>query len=239
MGWVLLYVLIYSLVSTYYIVADIFCYAGTDDAARVIHAPVIESGVGDAAHGHGDQWFLAPRLVALAQYDLLWIHIKGARHADGDPQSHMGKEFMSYPSLRCHVFLRDASYSNDPVDGASWARQDNLQGHSVFLGINYPFFFEAPANAKTSAEQVLPLFKPDCVFATDMRARDQHLFPPPSPHWSRMQVNGGPAIGSRLKYAESYYPDYVQAPMWFMPTLPPVIPEKTEVRWKLRSGLEN
>ena len=139
-----------------------------------------------------------------------------------------GEKLMSYPSLWCHIFLRSANEFKDPVDEARWDRLNNLKGHSLFLGINYPFFLlPSPIDAEAT-EPVFQLFKPTCVFATHSSVRD--LFPQPIPSWSRMLVNGGPAIGSRLQYKKEKIEHRAEAPMWFVPTLPPVFP------WEIRDG---
>ena len=76
-----------------------------------------------------------------------------------------------------------------------------------------------PDAAERDADEALPLFKPDCVFSTHVRG--QHR-PQPIPDWSRMHVNGGPAIGSSLNYLEHEHLEQMfEAPMWFLPTLPP------------------
>ena len=78
-----------------------------------------------------------------------------------------------------------------------------------------------PANPKPTvvdADEALPLFRPDCVFNTHVRG--QHR-PPPIPDWTRMHVNGGPAIGSSPNYLEHEHMEQMfEAPMWFLPTLP-------------------
>ena len=136
----------------------------------MIEEPANDQAGGDANEDLASRsWYLA----ALG-WNLLWIHTRGARtSSDGDPISHMGRELISYPSLRCHVFLRNAWPWDDPV-APEWIRQDNLQGNSVFVGINFPFFLEPPENSEAAAadtDEVLPVFKPYCVFATHLRGQ--------------------------------------------------------------------
>ena len=138
----------------------------------------------------------------------------------------MGTNIFSYPNRRCDVFLLPANRFTDPLAGA-WSRVDSLNGLSVFVGINYPFFLQAPpatddaaaaeelevpaagddgelpdgeaaagedggpggAAAFAEVPPALPVFKPDCVFATHERAFQYN--PQPDPTWTRMHVCGG------------------------------------------------
>ena len=49
----------------------------------------------------------------------------------------------SYPNRRCDVFSLPADLYTDPLEGA-WSRVDSLNGMSAFLGMNNPFFLQAP-----------------------------------------------------------------------------------------------
>src|SRR3954471_12783197 len=85
----------------------------------------------------------------------MWIHIRGALNSVGDTIEHMGTQLSSYPSLRCHVFLRSACPSKDPVDQV-WSRVDNLKEQSLFLGINHSFFLGAPEVVEPVISQETP-----------------------------------------------------------------------------------
>jgi hypothetical protein len=109
-------------------------------------------------------------------------------------------------SLRCHVFASHAFSldleDDDPVDGPVWIRQDDLQGLSLFVGINYPIFHEQPpddvAQAGQSAEQGQSLFQQECVFDAYHRA---HPYYRPVLDWSCMHVNGGArSVGERTNF---------------------------------------
>ena len=56
----------------------------------------------------------------------------------------------------------------------------------MFVGINYPFFFDAPATSSepdddaVNEQAALSVFKPDCVFATHVTCQQ---YPQPSPDW--------------------------------------------------------
>jgi hypothetical protein len=104
----------------------------------VIEEPANDQAGGDANEDLASRsWYLA----ALG-WNIMWIHTRGARtSSDSDPISHMGRELISYPSLRCHVLLRNAWPLDDPV-APERIRQDNLQGNSVFVRIIFPFFLE-------------------------------------------------------------------------------------------------
>jgi hypothetical protein len=168
---------------------------------------------------------LASNSYHYGNFDLLWIQIHGDRHSNAPTQSEDGIRLSTYPSLWCHVFARHpfnlGPEQDDHVDDLVWIRQDNLQGLSLFVGINYPIFHQQPANdvaqAGPSAGQVISLLQRDCVFAAYHQARPYYR---PVPDWSRIHVNGGaPAIGSQLIYQDSYYNEW-KAPMWIIPTLP-------------------
>ena len=179
----------------------------------------------DVFLGFSDQrtWFLAPMRAEsiTGESDLAWIQVKGYRPILGPSILHMGNKLRSYPLVRCYVFLRSA-HTLDTVEEARWERLNNLKGHSLFLGLNHPIFMLPPPIDAEAAEPDFQLFKPDCVFATHNRARDTWIRP--RPNWCRMHVNGGPAIGSRLQYKKEKIEHRAEAPMWFVPTLPPVFP---------------
>jgi len=106
---------------------------------------------------------------------------------------------------------------DDPVAPA-WVRQDNLSGCSVFVGANYPFFLEPsplPAARAADVGEIIPVFKPDCVFATH---RGCSLYMKTVPDWCRLPLDGGPAIGSVLQYSRDGW-GIRETPMWFVPTL--------------------
>ena len=148
---------------------------------------------------------------------LLWIHIHGDLRGDGTV-AHIGRNLRSYPSLRCHVFARYAYPFHNL--GTGWLRKDNLEGKSAFLGINYPFFLDSLGTSEPRADEALPLFKPNCVFAAHVSCRQR---PRPRPDWIRVDVNGGAAIGSSLNYYQEENNEHMfEAPMWFVPTLPRV-----------------
>ena len=94
--------------------------------------------------------------------------MKGAQTSNhGNPVSYMGRELLSYPSLRCHVFQR-ALNLDDPV-APDWIRRDNLEGRSVFVGINHPFILDPPTKSEPGAadvDEALPVFIADYVFST-------------------------------------------------------------------------
>jgi hypothetical protein len=108
------------------------------------------------------------------------MHINGDRNTNAPTQFEDGIQLSTYPSLRCHVFARRAfnldPENDDLIVGPVWIRQDNLQGLSLFVGINYPIFHEQPpddvAQAGQSAEQPPDevALVVDCVFAAYHRA---------------------------------------------------------------------
>ena len=151
-----------------------------------MHATVIEEELANVnapfPAAREGRWFPAK------MYDsnwLLWIHIHGDLRGDGD-RAHMWRNLMSYPSLRCHVFARYAYPFHNL--GTGWLRKDNLEGKSAFLGINNPFFLDSPGTSEPHADEALPLFKPNCVFAAHVSCRQR---PCPRPDWIRVDVNGG------------------------------------------------
>ena len=134
----------------------------------------------------------------------------------------MGIELLFYPSLQCYVFKRNAYCGEDPVT-PDLIRQEHLDRKSMFVGINSPVFVDIPTTSEpAAAHETLPVFKPDCVLATHRCA--QHR-PQPILDWNHMHVNGGPAIGSSLKYDE---PEHLEQSIWLVPPLP-LIP------WRLMS----
>ena len=65
-----------------------------------------------------------------------------------------------------------------------------------------------------------PVFRPDCLYASHPSVFD--FDPQQEPTWSRMHVRGGAAIGGSLGIRR-YHGDEIsgEAPMWFVPSLPP------------------
>lgn len=178
---------------------------------------MIEDLPGGLAGGGEDQndsrcWFLAVE----SDGRIIWVHTRGERVSEGAAINHMGRDLLSYPSLRCDVFSRDGVVS-DPVRSV-WVRQEELRGGSLFVGTNYPFFLHAPAGAGViAAGHELQVFKPNCVFASHWRCNQ---FPKPTPDWCRFVVSGGPTIGSTFNYAVANMGETVETPMWFVPVLP-------------------
>jgi hypothetical protein len=161
------------------------------------------------------RWFLARGL----EDNVLWIHTRGVCTSEGDPIQYMSVEMLLYLSLQCHVYSRD-DREEDPLL-PEWVKQENLQGRSLFIGINKPLLLKTP-EASTSqlaeAGSVLPLFKRDYVFTTHKGCLDR---PQQVPDWASMPVNGGPAIGSMLTYeGHEFLDQLIQPPMWFVPSLP-------------------
>lgn len=178
---------------------------------------MIEEAADVLAGGDEDEvdsrcWFLAVGLNG----SIIWVHTRGERVSQGGPINLMGRDLLTYPSLRCYVYSRDG-FGFDPVQSV-WVRQEELQGNSLFVGISYPFMLHAPDGPGVNAAgQALPVFKPNCVFASHWRC-DQ--FPKPIPDWCRLSVSGGPAIGSSFNYAEPNWGQMLETPMWFVPVLP-------------------
>ena len=192
----------------------VFTVTGVDAAPRLIPSPVIPE-LPDAVLGSAEDysrcWFLA-----VGQHgDILWIHIRGERVPRGDPLYHMTRDLLTYPSLRCYVFARQGLAFN-PLHGG-WARQEELQGNSLFVGMNYPFMVHVPDGVGVDAAHSLPVLKKNCVFATHTRCNQ---YPKPNPDWYRQALDAGPTIGSSFKYAEPDWGEVVETPMWFVPVLP-------------------
>jgi hypothetical protein len=184
-------------------------------APEIIEQPNLHGAVHDGNNIPPGTWFLSPG----HEGTILWINVRGhGEPSEGDPMDHMGRALLNYPSMRCHVYARD-SYSEDPVT-PNWARLEDLQGTSVFVGINYPFLLGPPDEAGVDGVHAAPVFTPDCVFATHKRF---HQVPQPVPDWCRMSVNGGVGIGSTFEYGVANWGDIVESPMWFVPTLPVVV----------------
>ena len=110
-------------------------------------------------------------------------------------------------------------HSVDPVE-ADWVRVGDLMGSSLFLGINYHSFLDAPpssggSDASTDAE-TLPVFKPNYVFASQWCCAQ---YPLPGADWCRMALTEGAAIGSSFSYPLLGWGQFYECPMWFLPTL--------------------
>jgi hypothetical protein len=151
-------------------------------APRIIQAPAIpvqennQAGANLADEVSSRRWFLARGL----EDNILWIHTRGVRTSEGDPIQYMGVEMLLYPSLHFHVYSRD-DREEDPLI-TEWVKQENLQGRSLFLGINKPLLLKTPkisTSQPAEAGSVLPLFKPDCVFTTHKGCLDR---PQPVPN---------------------------------------------------------
>ena len=105
----------------------------------MIAAPVIELLPNFHAGYHtGSCWFLASGLDG----NILWIRISGHGPSVGDSIEYMGREIMSFPSMRCEVYAR-AGHVADPVE-PEWELQEDLLGRCLFVGLNYPFLLDAP-----------------------------------------------------------------------------------------------
>ena len=157
-------------------------------------------------------WFLAPGF----QGSILLINVRGyGRQSEGSPIPYMGRELLSYPSMRCHVYAWFGHMAEPGAQG--WVRQNDLQGCSLFLGVNYPFLLDAFEGVGGNAGIAEPVFMPDSVFATHRRC---HQVPQPVPDWCRMSLNGVPSIGSSFQYAEPVWDDVFETPVWFVPTVP-------------------
>ncbi|KAM0829365.1 hypothetical protein ACQ4PT_066916 [Festuca glaucescens] len=103
----------------------------------------------------------------------------------------------------------------DPVD-LVWVREGDLQGSSLFLGVNYPFLLDAPEPEAGNAGNTFPLFKPDCVFAAPNYVNHVLRFP----DWCHIPVDGGASVGSTFVWPELNWGEFHEVPMWFVPTLP-------------------
>lgn len=198
---------------------QIFLKTGGRAAPRVIRAPVIEhlpdeqAAWGDFGVFGTSRWFLA---CGLGGNNVVWVHTIGQAASEGSPVVHMGRQLQSFPSLRCYVYARNV-HLVDPVE-PEWVRQDHLMGSSLFVGINYPFFLDAPQPAAGNDVGTVPVFRPNCVFAAHSFC---NMHPLRGADWCRMPVNQGVAIGSALFY-DPYlsWGQFYEAPMWFVPTLP-------------------
>jgi hypothetical protein len=118
---------------------------------------------------------------------LLWIHISGQRIVTGDGDiSHMGRNLQSYPFICCHVFAK-LTFPLHEVSSAAWIRVTHLGGKSAFVGMNYMFILDAPGSSEHVADNALPLFQLDCVFAAHVSSQQR---PEPRPDWIRVDVTG-------------------------------------------------
>ncbi|KAM0908765.1 hypothetical protein ACQ4PT_015247 [Festuca glaucescens] len=171
--------------------------------------------------------FLRPSLYADAIYDegriyaiteprgdvLVWQPMEYGE-AVGIPTNYKGKNVWNCPSLHCEVYARNGQVT-DPVDTV-WVRQGDLQGSSLFLGVNYPFLLDAPEPEAHNAGNTFPLFKPDSVFAAPNYVNHILRFP----DWCRIPVDGGASVGSTFVWLELNWGEFHEVPMWFVPTLP-------------------
>ena len=74
-------------------------------------AEIVEAGGGAVGMAASRSWYLAVTHSSM----LLWIYTSRARDSVGGPISHMGSELLYYPSLRCHIFKRNAFMEDDLV----------------------------------------------------------------------------------------------------------------------------
>ena len=172
------------------------------------------------AHGSIDTvascWFLASDLGGVFSGNIVWVRIIGTPDVEGSPIIHMeGRELHSYPYVRCFVYSKDV-HLVDPVDGSDWVREEDLQGGSLFVGLNYPFFLDAPQEPGENAGAMVPVFKPNYLFASHRRCNGG---PSLYPDWCRIPVNGGAALGSSLFYDAIGWGQIHDTPIWFVPTL--------------------
>ncbi|KAM0918221.1 hypothetical protein ACQ4PT_008839 [Festuca glaucescens] len=142
------------------ITGEPFLVEGARSGPRVISSPLNEDVANVNAGGQDSRiWFLAS---GLGGYIIL-VCIRGQGEAVGIPTNYKGKNVWNCPFLHCEVYARNGQVA-DPVDPV-WVRQGDLQGSSLFLGVNYPFLLDAPEPEAGNAGNTFPLFKPDCVFA--------------------------------------------------------------------------
>ena len=76
-------------------------------------------------------------------------------------------------------------------------REEDLQGGSLFVGLNYPFFLDAPHEPGENAWACVPVFRPNCLVASH---RSCNAGPSLYPDCCRISFNGGVALGSSLFY---------------------------------------
>ncbi|KAM0837989.1 hypothetical protein ACQ4PT_061274 [Festuca glaucescens] len=184
---------------------------GARSGPRVISSPLNEDVANINAGGQDSRiWFLAS---GLGGYIIL-VCIRGQGEAVGIPTNYKGKNVWNCPSLHCEVYARNGQVA-DPVD-LVWVRQGDLQGSSLFLGVNYPFLLDAPEPEAGNAGNTFPLFKADCVFAAPNYVNYVLRFP----DWRRIPVDGGASIGSTFVWPELNWGEFHEVPMWFVPTLP-------------------
>ena len=155
-------------------------------------------------------WFLASGLGG----NIILVCIRGQGEPVGIPTNYKGKNVWNCPSLHCEVYARNGQVT-DPVD-TDWLRQGDLQGNSLFLGVNYPFLLDAPEPEAGNAGNTFPLFKPDSVFAAPNYVNHILRFP----DWCRIPVDGGASVGSTFVWPELNWGEFHEVPMWFVPTLP-------------------
>lgn len=156
------------------------------------------------------RWFLAAGLGG----KVFWVLIACHAATDGAPVNYMDRQLQAYNFVRCFVYAKDVGFGDPTVP--EWVRQDNLEGTSLFVGMNYPFFLDAHEPAGEDAGVNAPVFRSDCVFASH-KCCVQH--PPPIPDWCRLPVNQATAIGSTLFRGEIGWGQFHETPMWFVPTV--------------------
>jgi hypothetical protein len=192
----------------------VFCLKhkkGASSGPRVISTPLNEDAANVNAAGQDSRiWFLASGLGG----NIILVCIRGQGEPVGIPTNYKGKNVWNCPSLHCDVYARNGQVT-DPVDTA-WLRQGDLQGNSLFLGVNYPFLLDAPEPEAGNAGNTFPLFKPDSVFAAPNYVN--HI--PRFPDWCRIPVDGGASVGSTFVWPELNWGEFHEVPMWFVPTLP-------------------
>ncbi|KAM0911208.1 hypothetical protein ACQ4PT_013652 [Festuca glaucescens] len=184
---------------------------GARSGPRVISSPLNEDVANVNAGGQDSRvWFLASGLGG----NIILVCIHGQGEAVGIPTNYKGKNVWNCPSLHCEVYARNGQVT-DPVDTV-WVRQGDLQGSSLFLGVNYPFLLDAPEPEAHNAGNTFLLFKPDSVFAAPNYVNHILRFP----DWCRIPVDGGASVGSTFVWPELNWGEFHEVPMWFVPTLP-------------------
>ena len=151
-------------------------------------------------------WFLAETADGST---LLWVHTRGGQRSEQAMPEYFGRSVRAFPHLRCHVIARASDVLN-PADG-DWHCLPNLQGNSLFLGMNYPFMVQGTSS-------LLAVMQPDCVFVSHHRlvvcpeGRMEY-------DWFRFAVEG-PAIGGRFSYGPSTNDGRrLPTPLWLVTTL--------------------
>ena len=197
---------------------------GAGAAPRVIPAPVIEDVPGLMVDGHVGQQISSSNLfLALGPYaNILWIRISGFDRVEGSPVNFIGRELVNYPAVRCDVYSRDRNVE-DPVEPVWW-REEQMLGHALFLGVNYPFILNSDP-AFVNAADALPVFRSDCVFVSH---RCFNQFPRPFADWCRIPLNGDATFGSSIPHAVVNWGEIEETPMWFVPRIPEPVPDPQE-----------